>query len=319
MSVAVVELVAGTVVPADQRERLCREPGLGAVVVGDATAVVVHERLLAWVPRESIADPRAWLDRLALRLQDKGYRVEDVSGSPYVVEVPSTSLPQRLKGAARRALRTPLRARVRETRRRWRRWRFLGRLRWEAWLAGTDLTADVARDFEVEPGVRFQMRSGPVVLRIGPRCRMSSGVLLRLGGELVLGPNCELRHDLVLNVKGRLHFEGRNVLGVGVMVHADLPLTFEWGAMVAEYATVLDSDHELDGSLVNMFDQGVLARPVRIGACSFLGSKSTVLPGVSVGRRAVVGAGSVVTKDVPEACLVTGVPARPLRQLGAEA
>jgi acetyltransferase-like isoleucine patch superfamily enzyme len=283
--------------------------------VGDAQAVLVHARLLAWAPHVPGADATAWLRQLGRRLVVKGYRVEDDQGRPYALPEPPQTVLSSGKALLRRAVRTPLSTRASNVRRRWRRRSFLLRLRREAWLAGTQLTLDVAKDFVVEPGVRFELRRGPARLTIGPRTKMASGVLLRLGGELVIGSNCEFRHDLVLNVKGRLEFQGRNVLGVGVMIHADLPLVFEWGAMVAEYATVLDSDHEFDGTLVNMFDQSVQARAVHIGACSFLGSKSSVMPGVTVGRRCVVGAGSVVTKDTPEGWVVTGIPAKPVRAL----
>lgn len=54
------------------------------------------------------------------------------------------------------------------------------------------------------------------------------------------------------------------------------------------------------------------ARPITIGNDAWLGGGSIVLPGVSVGEAAVVGAGSVVTHDVPPGVTVAGNPARPL-------
>jgi maltose O-acetyltransferase len=59
------------------------------------------------------------------------------------------------------------------------------------------------------------------------------------------------------------------------------------------------------------------ARPIRIGDNVWLGGGVIVLPGVTIGRDAVVGAGAVVTKDVPDSTLVVGNPARPIRVLGA--
>lgn len=52
--------------------------------------------------------------------------------------------------------------------------------------------------------------------------------------------------------------------------------------------------------------------PVTIGRSAFLGARSLVMPGVQVGDRAVVGAGAVVTRDVPAAGIVAGIPARPM-------
>lgn len=55
--------------------------------------------------------------------------------------------------------------------------------------------------------------------------------------------------------------------------------------------------------------------PVRIGKCSFIGTSSIILPGVTVGEYAVVGAGSVVTKNVPAFTVVAGNPARVIKKV----
>lgn len=49
---------------------------------------------------------------------------------------------------------------------------------------------------------------------------------------------------------------------------------------------------------------------IRVGERSFIGCNSTIMPGVTIGKRCVIGAGSVVTKDVPDGTVVAGVPAR---------
>lgn len=56
-------------------------------------------------------------------------------------------------------------------------------------------------------------------------------------------------------------------------------------------------------------------KPVRIGKCAFIGTNSIILPGVTVGEFAVVGAGSVVTKDVPAFTVVAGNPARVIKKV----
>ena len=49
---------------------------------------------------------------------------------------------------------------------------------------------------------------------------------------------------------------------------------------------------------------------IHVGKRTFIGCNSTIMPGVTIGTRCVIGAGSVVTKDVPDGCVVCGVPAR---------
>ena len=56
-------------------------------------------------------------------------------------------------------------------------------------------------------------------------------------------------------------------------------------------------------------------RPIRIGHDVWIGGGAIILPGVTIGDRSVIGAGSVVVRDVPAATVVVGNPARILRAL----
>ena len=58
--------------------------------------------------------------------------------------------------------------------------------------------------------------------------------------------------------------------------------------------------------------------PVSIGDYAWIGMNCLILKGVSIGEGAMIGAGSVVTRDVPPFCLAAGAPARVLRRLGPE-
>ena len=55
--------------------------------------------------------------------------------------------------------------------------------------------------------------------------------------------------------------------------------------------------------------------PIVVEEDAWIGSSVTVLPGVTIGRGAIVGAGSVVTKDVAPYTIVVGVPAKPIRTI----
>ncbi|MEI6681807.1 MAG: acyltransferase [Bacteroidota bacterium] len=68
-----------------------------------------------------------------------------------------------------------------------------------------------------------------------------------------------------------------------------------------------------DGSMQTEEDWAVVPTLIREGAS--VGSSTTVLCGVTIGRNAIVGAGAVVTRDVPDNAVVAGVPARLLRNL----
>lgn len=229
---------------------------------------------------------------------------------PWLLELPGGG--QRLADLRRR-WKDRLRAGLSAISRRSRRRRFIRLARWGARLSSCRLTIDVATTADLPRRVRFEFVPGStVVLRIGERALVRPDLVLRLGGELVIGPLVEIRQGVVLNVKGRLDLRTRTVLGRGAMVHADQAMLWEWGATTGEYVSVLDNDHLMDGSQVHVFDQPVRSRQVVIGAASLIGGHSVVLAGCRVGRAAVVGAGSVVTRDVPDGATVAGAPARPL-------
>jgi len=58
---------------------------------------------------------------------------------------------------------------------------------------------------------------------------------------------------------------------------------------------------------------GLFQQKTCIGKCCFIGCGAIILPGITIGDHCVVGAGSVVTKDVPSNCVVAGNPARIIR------
>lgn len=57
------------------------------------------------------------------------------------------------------------------------------------------------------------------------------------------------------------------------------------------------------------------AYPITIGEDTWLGGGVVVLPGVTIGKRCIIGAGSVVTKDIPDDSMAAGNPARVIRSL----
>ena len=78
-------------------------------------------------------------------------------------------------------------------------------------------------------------------------------------------------------------------------------------------ARLLGSMHTGEPANVPVIQTDLVIRPVRICAWADIGVNAVILPGVTVGKGAIVGAGSVVTEDVAPFAIVAGVPARFLR------
>ena len=89
-------------------------------------------------------------------------------------------------------------------------------------------------------------------------------------------------------------------------------LTIEDNTMISLNCTIATNNHDF-------YDRYVITcKPVHIKRNVWIGVNVTILPGVTIGENAVVGAGAIVTKDVPDNAVVVGNPARVIRYLDAE-
>ena len=100
-------------------------------------------------------------------------------------------------------------------------------------------------------------------------------------------------------------------IGKNVFINTNL-LAMARGGITIEDDVRISNNHD-------PYDLPVLlCKPVHIKASAWIGAGATILPGVCVGRHAVVGAGSVVTKDVPDYAVVVGNPASVVKMLDKE-
>jgi UDP-2-acetamido-3-amino-2,3-dideoxy-glucuronate N-acetyltransferase len=147
-------------------------------------------------------------------------------------------------------------------------------------IRNCDIAAD-CRVFQPELVNLYGCTIGPGS-RIGPFVEIQSGC--------VVGARCKISSHSFL-CEG-VTLEDEVFVGHGVMFTNDL----------------FPASTNPDGSL-KAGDDWVCA-PVHVGRGASLGSNATILGGVTIGARALVGAGAVVTRDVPDFAIVAGVPAR---------
>jgi acetyltransferase-like isoleucine patch superfamily enzyme len=146
-----------------------------------------------------------------------------------------------------------------------------------------------------------------------------------LGRGVTLAPHTTFRHPETFEIgdgvfigeqailQGR--FDGRCVIGAGVWIgpHAYLDARdVEIGDHVGwgPGAKLLGSVHTGEPMDRPIIQTDLVVRPVRIGAWADVGVNATILPGVTLGRGCIVGAGAVITRDVPPFAKVAGVPAQ---------
>lgn len=108
--------------------------------------------------------------------------------------------------------------------------------------------------------------------------------------------------------------------GVGmshVVITAYESVTIEDNVMLGANCKIFDTDfHSLDyEERIHNGDRDVKTSPVRIKRGAFIGTQTLILKGVTIGEKSIIGAGSVVTKDVPDGEIWAGNPARFIKQL----
>jgi acetyltransferase-like isoleucine patch superfamily enzyme len=108
---------------------------------------------------------------------------------------------------------------------------------------------------------------------------------------------------------GRIRIGDRVFVNSGVVVMSVVEVTIGDDVALANEAYVMDTDsHGVEG-------RPVKDAPVRIGDGTWVGARAIILPGVTIGRRCLIAAGAVVSRDVPDDTLVAGNPARVVREL----
>jgi maltose O-acetyltransferase len=138
----------------------------------------------------------------------------------------------------------------------------------------------------------------------GERRSLLREIFATAGDGCVIRPpfHCDYGYNISLGADAFLNF---NCVILDVA-----PVTIGEGSQIGPGVQIYAADHPRDPALRR---QGLeLGRPVRIGAHAWIGGGAIILPGVTIGEDAMVGAGSVVTHDVPSGGRVAGNPARPL-------
>lgn len=116
--------------------------------------------------------------------------------------------------------------------------------------------------------------------------------------------NVEIGEHASFNSNFSIHGKGRVI--VGRYFHS------------AENVTVLTQNHNYDNATKIPYDDVIVTKTTIIKDFVWIGHGATLLPGVTIGEGAIVAAGSVVTKDVPDLAIVGGNPAKIIKYRDAE-
>lgn len=158
-----------------------------------------------------------------------------------------------------------------------------------------------------------------VLFRYFKRC-VGRGTLVGRHTSIINSANVHIGKDCLLQdaVYIRAGTEGRITIGDRVALNSFCRLfghgsiTIGEDTQIGPGSLVTTTTHDYDRNLETIF------KPVVIGKGVWIGANVTILPGVTIGDFAVIGAGSVVTKDVHPRTMAAGVPAQEIKSLDRE-
>lgn len=154
----------------------------------------------------------------------------------------------------------------------------------------------------------FSFLKGAKYISIGDNCRISSRVTLtaydayideKFHPEIVIGNNCSIGEDSHITAINSIKLGDNVLLGKNILI----------------------TDNAHGQSISNLLDIAPDFRPlsskgpVLIDDNVWIGEKSSIMPGVHIGKGVIVAANSVVTKDVPPYCVVAGIPATIVKEM----
>ena len=143
-----------------------------------------------------------------------------------------------------------------------------------------------------------------------------AGEMLALLGQLLgaMGEGCWIEPPLYVNWGSRITLGDHVYANTGLTVIDDTFVTIGSHVMLGPRVTISAASHPVDPELRRQAYQYDL--PVVLEENVWVGAGATILPGVTIGKNSVIGAGSVVDRDIPPDVVGAGVPCRVLREIG---
>lgn len=158
----------------------------------------------------------------------------------------------------------------------------------------------------LKPNVHIQRRS-----------MIKEHVNLHLTGNVTIGTKFKVERyaNLVAYHNAELIIGNKVFVGSFAQIVAKEKIEIGDNVMIADFVVIRDHNHRFDIPGIPFNKQGMVHDPIKIGNNVWIGTKATILAGVTIGDNCVIGANAVVTKDIPSNSVVAGVPARFIKSI----
>lgn len=151
----------------------------------------------------------------------------------------------------------------------------------------------------------------PKVSMIGKRC----GIHIFKGGKMTCKGRIIVNDDVMLYTKGQLTIGKQFGINKNSRIVAHERIEIGNNVTIGQFVSILDHDHRYSFVGNNMQLDGYITAPIQIGNNVWIADKCTILKGVTIGNNVVIGANTLVHKNVPDNVVVGGVPFRILKKL----
>jgi acetyltransferase-like isoleucine patch superfamily enzyme len=159
----------------------------------------------------------------------------------------------------------------------------------------------------------------PKYITIGSNTAIDDYVMLdasvKENNAITIGNNVIISKGCVVQAKtGTLSIGDQCDIGVHTIITAVSSVILEQSVLIAGNCYIGGARYHLEDKNKPIMEQGIYSRgPIFIGEGSWIGASSTVLDGVRIGKGCVIGAGSLVSRDIPDYAVAVGIPARVMK------
>jgi acetyltransferase-like isoleucine patch superfamily enzyme len=146
---------------------------------------------------------------------------------------------------------------------------------------------------------------------ISPHCTLSTeqGGSIELGDHVLIRPYAQL-----LTYGGNIRIGSNSIINQFSILYGHGGLIIGESVLIAAHCVLIPANHRYNCTDMPICEQGETRKGINIENDVWIGTNVTILDGVNIGTGSVIGAGSVVTKDIPSYSVAVGNPARVIKK-----
>lgn len=148
----------------------------------------------------------------------------------------------------------------------------------------------------IHPGAKINPRNGRI--QFGENCVVADGAIIQ--GNVHFGDNCSVQPYTIITAYGTVE-EPTGLITIGS------------GVRIASHSMMISGNHNFSDPNKPIHKQGLTIAPITLEDDIWLGGRVNITAGVTIGHGSVIGAGSVVTKNIPAMSIAVGIPAKVIK------